>query len=772
MKLTLAILACVVIVGLNAANVPKNQSYVVDKAYLEKQKFLFEILYRVEDPLQFEEYIKLGGKLNNDTSKYQKYDNSMSQFYATYKVGGLLPKGEYFSAVQKIHSQQALGLFNFFYYAKDYETLVQNIAWARLNVNEGMFVYALTLAVIHRPDMKGLILPSIFEIFPQLHLNAKSVYQAEKFDSDVYNRRIMLEKELKSIYEQETNVENSKQFYLKDWKTWQWWKLMGLEEKFYTEEKTFLRNNIQELINNPKYKEILKDVEAYYLPVDYTRDIGIFNEESKLSYFTEDAGLNAYWYYLNMDYADILNGEEYGLNKDRRGELWIYNVQQLLARYYMERLSNGLGQIGELSMYGTVKAGYDPQLIAYNGNGFSYRKNYYDLQSNLNMDLALRVISVHRRVMDIIDTGKYVTSTGVEIDLSSPNAIDYIGSLMQGNVDILDKNIFGHWYALTNAYFSGDKYGAFIVQPHALQNYETMLRDPASYQIFKRIVEVYYKFKNNLPSYKREELNVPGVKIQDVEVSELKTYFDLVDLDMTNLLNEKMVFADGKLVWDKTLLARQMRLNHIPYNYNIKVQSDAPKKVVIRTYLAPEFDQNGQKIDLLSNRQNFLEIDIFNYELPAGETIIKRNSKDIYYNTNDQTTYTELYKYVMLAYEGKQELPYGISEAHCGYPARLALPRGWVKGMPMSLVVVISPDNSEQQQVPTYDYKITCGIGSGARYSDNRPLGYPFDRKIENYQEFLVPNMYVKNVKIYHEDKLDKYYPLKYENYGNFDYNY
>ncbi|XP_055855623.1 larval serum protein 1 beta chain-like [Episyrphus balteatus] len=771
MKITLAILACVAMVGLHAASIPKESSYVVDKAYLEKQKFLFEILYRVEDPLQFEEYIKLGGKLINDESKYQKYDKSMIQFYDAYKVGGLLPKGEYFSAVQKYHALQALGLFNYFYYAKDYETLVQNIAWARLNVNEGMFVYALTLAVIHRPDMKGLILPSIFEIFPQMTLNAKSIYQAEKFDSDVYNRQIMLEKELKSIYDQDTNTDNCQQFYLKDWKTWQWWKLMGLDEQFYVEEKTFLRNNIGDLVNDTKYKEVLKDLQAYYLPADYTRDIGIFNEESKLSYFTEDIGLNAYWYYLNMDYPDILSGQEYGLNKDRRGELWIYNVQQLLARYYMERLSNGLGEIDELSLYGLVKTGYDPQLIAYNGNGFTYRKNYYELESYQNLDLANRLMGVYRRIMDIIDTGKYVTSNGVEIDLTKPESIDYIGSMMQGNVDIMDKNFFGHWYALANVYLSGGQYEAFTVQPHALQNYETMLRDPISYLLFKKIVDVYYKFKYQLPSYKREELIVPGVKIQDVQVSELKTYYDLVDLDITNLLNEKMVFIDGKFVWDKTLLARQMRLNHIPYNYNIKVQSEQPQKVVVRTYIAPEFDQYGQKIDLLSHRENLLEIDIFTYDIPAGENIIQRNSKDIYYNTNDQTTYTELYKYVMLAYEGKQEFPYGISEAHCGYPARLALPRGWVKGMPMSLFIVISQYNGNEEQVLSYDYT-TCGIGSGARYVDNRPLGYPFDRKIDNIQEFYVPNMYQKTVKIYHEDKLDKYYPKKYDNYGKFDYNY
>lgn len=694
----------------------------------------------------------------------------MMQFFESYKNNGLLPKGEFFSAVHKVHSQQALGLFKFFYYAKDNQTLVQNIAWARMNCNEGMFVYALTLAVIHRPDTQGLILPTIQEIFPQMFLNAKSVYQAEKFDSDVLSRQILLEKELKAL-NNDVEKKGDKDFYMKGWKAWQWWKLMGLDEQFYAEKKTFLRSNFSELLNDPKYQDMMADLKAFYLPVDYTRDVEILNDESKLSYFTEDVGLNAYWYYLNMDYPDILSGEEFGLNKDRRGELWIYNVQQLLARYYMERLSNGLGDIDELLMLGNIRKGYDPQLIDYNGNGYTFRKNYYHIESYKRMESGSRLITVNRRTLDLIDAGKYVTHEGVKIDLFNPESIELVGSLLQGNVDIPDKNFFGNWYALANYYLSGSKDDAFIVQPNTLLNYETMLRDPVSFVVFKKMMNVYYRFKNQLPSYSHDELLVPGVKIEDVVVSEMKTYFDLVDNDITNLLNEKMIFDDGKFVWDKTLLGRQMRLNHMPYNYDIKVKSDKPQKVVVRTFIAPAFDQYDQKIDLLSHRENLMEIDIFTYDLPAGESVIKRNSEAIYYNTKDRSTYTELYRYVMSAYEGKQEFPVGISEAHCGFPGRLALPRGRVEGMPMNLVVVISEYQGSQEQNLSYD-QTTCGIGSGARYIDNRALGYPFDRQIDSIEEFMVPNMYYKDVKIYHEDKLDKYYPLKYANFGKFDYSY
>ena len=35
---------------------------------------------------------------------------------------------------------------------------------------------------------------------------------------------------------------------------------------------------------------------------------------------------------------------------------------------------------------------------------------------------------------------------------------------------------------------------------------------------------------------------------------------------------------------------------------------------------------------------------------------------------------------------------------------------------------------------------------------DNRPLGFPFDRKIDNFGRFYTPNMYFKNVAIFHKD--------------------
>ena len=692
----------------------------------------------------------------------------MEKFYEAYKMGALLPKGEFFGALVKTHHYQAWGLFNYFYYAKDWQTFAQNVAWARMHCNEGMFVYALTLAVIHRDDFQGLIMPSIYEIFPQYFFNSKFIYEAEKFDFATWSKYSMYEKEFYDVFYKNNKYFSGDYFYVKDFKTWQWWKLMGLGEHWYSVEKTILRENIYEYNQDTKWLSIFKDIDAFYMPVDYTRDVEFFNDHSALSYFTEDLDWNAYWYYFNMDYAFFLDGKTFGLNKDRRCEYWLFNVQQLLSRYYMERLSHGFGEIPEFSWYSTIEYGYDPELIAYNGVGYSYRKNYWEVQTYANFDMFNQIYSAFQRIYDVVDSGFYKTFDGKMIDLRKPESIEFIGNYLQGNIDTFDKYFFSYWYVLSHMYFADVDYNDYEVTPNVFLNFETMMRDPMFYVFYKKIADVFYRFKYHLTPYTHEELLFPGVKFTEVHVDELVTYFDLVDFDVTNLMNDKMVFHDGKFVWDKSLFARQMRLNHKPFNFDFTIEADKPYKAIIRAFIGPKFDEYGKLISLTENRENFVELDEFVHELTVGKNVFKRSSNDFYWTVKDRTTYTELYHYVMMAYDGKYDFPLDISEPHCGFPDRLILPKGWTKGMPMQFFFFVTPYTSEYEQYSTYDYTYSCGIGSGVRHIDNMPFGYPFDRVIDEY-DFFVPNMYFKDVKIYHKDSFQSYYK-NYTNYGKFDY--
>jgi hypothetical protein len=48
--------------------------------------------------------------------------------------------------------------------------------------------------------------------------------------------------------------------------------------------------------------------------------------------------------------------------------------------------------------------------------------------------------------------------------------------------------------------------------PTVLEHPHTTLRDPAYYQLYKRIYHIVQKFKNRLPSYSREEVSAVTLK--------------------------------------------------------------------------------------------------------------------------------------------------------------------------------------------------------------------------------------------------------------------
>jgi hypothetical protein len=76
-------------------------------------------------------------------------------------------------------------------------------------------------------------------------------------------------------------------------------------------------------------------------PANYT----VHTPEQVLTYFTEDVGLSTYYLYHYYNYPTFFNSTEYGVHFDRRGEQFYYKIQQLFARYVLERLSYDLPEV-------------------------------------------------------------------------------------------------------------------------------------------------------------------------------------------------------------------------------------------------------------------------------------------------------------------------------------------------------------------------------------------------------------------------------------------
>lgn len=262
---------------------------------------------------------------------------------------GLLPRNEIFSEFYEPQLKQAIALFKVFYYAKDFDTFYKTAVWARNNVNEGMYLYALSVAIAHREDTYNIILPPIYEIYPYYFFNDEVMEKAMQYKQQYYG----------------------------------------------------------------KYK---KD-DVYTIYANYSGHYLNLHPEQSMSYFTEDVGVNAFYYYYNLYYPFWMSGEEFKLKNDRRGEQYYYLYQQLLARYYLERLSNDFGAIEMFNYELFVPTGYYPSLRHSNGLEFPSRPNYAKLHEyfyNYGQKTWLKgkypysytlVKDYERRIRDTIDSG-------------------------------------------------------------------------------------------------------------------------------------------------------------------------------------------------------------------------------------------------------------------------------------------------------------------------------------------------------------------------------
>ncbi|KAJ8923020.1 hypothetical protein NQ315_001568 [Exocentrus adspersus] len=666
---------------------------ISDKTMLERQKNILRLFKNINQICSCKDELQIASTYSIEQHSADYTNSQVVKQFLIYHKQGLLPKDSIFSVFNDVHLREAVTLFKLLYYAKDYDTFYKTAVWARNHVNAGMFVYALSVALVHRADTYSMVVPPIYEVLPMAFFNTEVIQEA-----DVFKQKLT-----------------------------------------YTGEG---RKHV-----------IVSNYSGYYLNL---------HPEQSLSYYTEDIGLNSFYYYCNVYYPFWMDGEEFKLKNDRRGEQYYYLYQQLLARYYLERLSNGFGEIGTIDWDEPVRTGYYPSLTYPNGLEFPSRPNFAKLSEyfyNYGQSWSFKskygyshrlVKDYERRIRDVIDWGYIPTKDGKQIDIYTPDGFDVLGNIVEGNPDSPNTRYFGalQIFARHLLGYAPQPLNSYKVAPSVLEHFETASRDPAFYQFYKRIVLLFQQYKTHLPPYSYNELFFPGVKVEKIDVDRLVTYFDYFDSDITNSIYLTQEELDKENVQVKV---RQQRLNHKPFSYRINVNAETAQEAVVRVYLGPKYDEYGRKIDIKENRINFIEMDCFNWQLKAGKNVIERNSMQLYWFVPDRTSIKDIYKKVLGALTDEEELQLDASEAFYGFPNRLLLPKGKRDGQVFQIYVIINeykmPSIQQgKQHVDFYYHK----VGTGFNFVDNYAFGYPFDRIIDEYN-FYVPNSAFKDVVIYHK---------------------
>lgn len=271
---------------------------------------------------------------------FQQKSDVVKRFVNLLKFG-VLPRGEVFTIHIDRQLDEVVTMFHMLYYAKDFTTFIKTACWMRLYMNEGMFVYAFTVACRHREDCRGIILPPPYEIYPYYFVRADVIQKAYMLKM----KKGLLDHKLCDFY--------------------------GIKK---TDKDVFIID------------ENVYDKRVY------------LNDEDKLRYFTEDIDLNTYYFYFHVDYPFWMRDTVYDKFKVRRCELTLYIYQQILARYYLERLSNGLGEINTLSWHKPIQKGYWPWLKLHNGVHLPNRFNNYVVVRDDNLN-AVRLAETYEMII-------------------------------------------------------------------------------------------------------------------------------------------------------------------------------------------------------------------------------------------------------------------------------------------------------------------------------------------------------------------------------------
>lgn len=104
--------------------------------------------------------------------------------------------------------------------------------------------------------------------------------------------------------------------------------------------------------------------------------------------------------------------------------------------------------------------------------------------------------------MDAIDSGYLIDEYGKKIDIYTPEGLNMLGNVIEGNSDSINMKFYGMYDALGRDIlgFNLDFQNKNNLIPSALQSYSTSMRDPAFYMFYKKILNYFLRYVDSFDS--------------------------------------------------------------------------------------------------------------------------------------------------------------------------------------------------------------------------------------------------------------------------------
>ncbi|XP_059487955.1 phenoloxidase 2-like isoform X2 [Neocloeon triangulifer] len=431
-----------------------------------------------------------------------------------------LPRDELFSIFMPHHQRLASKLINLLMEVGDVDEMLQRAYCIRDKTNPGLFVYALSFVLVHRPDCRSLKMRSLAHIFPGNFIKSSELEVAQhQMTIDIINQK------------DETVVEQ---------------------------------------------------------PFDFSGND--LDPEHWLSYFREDVFMNLHHWHWHIWYPfiDPKNASNIPVvDKDRRGELFYYMHQQVIARYNFERLSNRLPFVEPFDdLKNPIADGYYSKLNQGLGSKpWAGRPKNLQFQNLNRYEFKISVQDLLRwknRILDAIIQGKVRKADNTEIELNANTGINILGNMVESSVLSVNKKFYGDLHNMMHVFtaLSHDPDGRFNEDMGVMGETSTAMRDPAFYKVHAMVDNIFNSFKETLPPYTVPELNFPAVEVTSISLqsdqsdvlNKLETHWE----KFTISLNRSLDFL-GEPNGNHIVSIKTDRLQHVPFQYNIKAVLSPPK---------------------------------------------------------------------------------------------------------------------------------------------------------------------------------------------------
>lgn len=475
---------------------------------------------------------------------------------------------------------------------------------------------------------------------------------------------------------------------------------------------------------------------------------GSTGAEAALDWYREDPLANEHhehWHWVYEDASSPL------ALKERHGELFYYMHQQMLARYDTERRALGMTITDALGDYtASIGEGYDPgqlSIFAAEQPSFSARPAGAKMKADPFITppyTPANHADIKDRLVADIKVGK-LEKPGGSVALKNEQGSDILGLTHEPTIGSVNSARYGNHHGMGHVLIGAASPGKGGVMYHPA----AAIRDPAFWRWHRHVDDMHFAYQDGQQPHDFSD-RPKNLKLTGANAAVMREFGPLsVDNDRhVQEAAEGLISKNNPGQHDATkVLETWLRdgaytllsgarygflyLHPEPFiaAYGFSNTAELPVNVTIRLFLLPDdlFDIEADPTTTSGRqmRRFAIELDKVAHQVPVGASTFGRSATSFSVIRRPAVTDPAEVADVDGAPAGAD-----VRACTCGWPYGLVLPRGTPEaGMNFHLFAMLTDNTLDR-----VGSQKTCGsmsfCGVGDKYPDRRPMGYPFDRRL------------------------------------------